>query len=279
MQNLRKLRRDTINERRAYPTIVHDQFCCSIWLAFDYDPLYSDCDLSPMMISPAPSNPPKGEYWLNFELDNSGYDFLCPSHTTVESGEGWVFARSWAQFALENGLAPHQAFQVRVAVDYSTCITDEGPEYDTNFDCVTTQVEPIAAQEACERWHDWVKSAADAAEHSRILMRELKRRQREDFEAMWTRVGSYWARNTWRDEMSMPDGISVKLETTHTSVPFLGKHSWGTLLEVKRDDGNIDKAMQDYKDACLKAFPGMDAEAVAKRRFSPDPGWRLLVQS
>lgn len=202
--------------------------------------------------------------WLHDEINDSGWDIiLSPQHRTTESGLGWVFATTWTEWALREGIAPGQPFRIRVwPPEYSQ---DYWGEWDCEWYWEHVDKMPYDNEDTLAAWEAWLKGLWTYRALAREAMHAFREKRRTDVEAMYLHKSFYWPGGHF-DEMTPPGGLSVSLCSKHTQVEGLGKFSWQELVTARQDDGDHQKAMEALRAQVAERFPHVDLDKLPWRR-------------
>jgi hypothetical protein len=165
--------------------------------------------------------------WLDPELGQGGWEsIISPTWTTVESGLGWCFARTWTTWALREGIAPRQPFQLEVHPPrYCRCGGYEYPdEWDVEWTWDIVRIERWPQERVLKAWDRWTRRVKCYDEYARSRMKTFLEKQTTDIKSMYVHTSWYWPSGTY-DEMSPPGGVRVKLCSDHRDVDGIAKMS------------------------------------------------------
>lgn len=194
---------------------------CYVWVALEESG--EDLDLCMIGNDPPMMKDREGEptgHWLEFELNQAGWEcIISPEHTTVDSSQGWCFGQTWVNFALREGLAPRQAFLLKLdppVYSQSYDYWSGGYEYDVEYSWEIIAREPYSQKKALRAWDKWINHWQNYTQAAEKAMAELKQKQVTDFAAMYIHWDGYWTGPY--DEMTPPNGVICNLCTRHTDV-------------------------------------------------------------
>lgn len=201
--------------------------------------------------------------WFREELSQGGLDGMIDHrHLTIESGVGWVFAQTWTQWMLENGLVPGQPFRVGIDKPHYYKCSYEYDEWDCEWNSWIDAIEPWPAKRSLKALTNLQRRADAYRGSARRAMEELVEKRKTDIDAMFLSRQWYWSSHAHTD--SYPDGILVKLCTKHTDVKGFGKFSWGDMVQGRDDDGKYEVALANLIENAKKIVPHISEEQIRK---------------
>jgi len=162
--------------------------------------------------------------------------------------EGLTFRYPWLYWALCNGIAPGQSFQIAFSEPTYTRTSWEYDEWDAEWDGFVCQIEPWPTSYIVRRWSSFLTKLERQRLFAVREYKELERSVMKNTGAMVIQQSSYTPNNG-----PMYKGVRLSLNSTlrKTHASASGKYvctQWGTGFN---DSGNLNVAMaQLVKEAC-----------------------------
>jgi hypothetical protein len=193
-----------------------------------------DVDLGPTPCDPDEEVGEVPEWWLQTDDLDEVLGMHMSPRIAFGTGESWI---PYTQWALENGIAPGQPFQLEIDLPTVHRSGWETIEYDVEWQFIVVQVQPLPAVRAAQRWARHFRKLAASSELDRresIERREHLLRntgamtvRRELFIGTWsgsgkdrTRFTLYGPRNAYIASGECEDGDKEAEKSTYAQVAF-----------------------------------------------------------
>jgi hypothetical protein len=189
---------------------------------------------------------------------------LSPSwpHEVKEGGSSFYY--QWVYWALGQGLAPRQPFQLRIfEPKYSSYWTDCGYECDEDWAWEICDRIPLSDRIAADRWSRFMKHAQLSRARIVEQLRESREAQLQDMGSMYLKYDGYWTHGYY-DEMCPPNGIRVLLMTRNEGkIKYQPWRGCNTCLGQGEDDnGKTEVALGKLLEVVSSNLPHIPPEAI-----------------
>ena len=190
--------------------------------------------------------------WLDYELESMGWDFLDGM------ADKWGFDNDfgrYAQWALENGIAPFQPFRIVVWEPRWYKSSYEYDEWDREVDWEIQKIIPISDWDAARRWEHLMmerRRFIQARDHHRAwLKNQFETRIHNWYIVTDVYGGSY---DGW------PRGIRYGIRCQFNDNE--GRHHWTQLAEGRSDEGDHKEALNKLVACALERYPHVTEEHI-----------------
>lgn len=180
-------------------------------------------------------------------------------HRSEPAELGYTFSSTIYIWALQEGIAPEQPFQVYISKPRWYKCSWEYEEYDADVDCWIEKIKRIPIEEHLRRWEEFLESRRKYKIEMTEYRRKLKHRRETDVDAMFLQYDSYWHRNPTD---YFPDGRIVRLCTKHARLEEPGQYGVVFLLEGRDNGGKNEVAMDNLVKRALEHYPHLTEEKI-----------------
>jgi len=157
-----------------FPDLPYIDFCVC---------LLPEGDLEPEII-----DIPFTSCWWEYECDS--WDYSLNSQWLYDKGpDGIEYNVKWQDWALREGIAPGQAFWLRMS--RPTYSRDYWGEVDCDYDLEIIHIVPMPMHEAAKRWYEFFDEQKKWRAEAEKAHKEMKERQLSDVSAMYTQTLYY----------------------------------------------------------------------------------------
>lgn len=172
---------------------------------------------------------------------------------------GWEFTSSVYIWAMQEGIAPEQPFQVYISKPRWYRCSWEYEEYDAEVDCWVEKIKRIPIEEHLRRWEEFLEARRKYKIEMNEYRRKLKHLRETDVGAMFLQTDVYWHRSPVD---YLPDGLIIRLCSKHSRLEDPGRFGIVFLLEGRDNDGRRDVAFDNLVTKALERFPHLTEDQI-----------------
>lgn len=182
-------------------------------------------------------------------------------HRSEPAEFGYRFSSTVYIWALQEGIAPEQPFQVYISKPRWYKSGWEIEEWDAEVDCWVEKIKRIPIEEHLRRWEEFLEARRQYKIEMTEYRRKLKHLRETDVSAMFLQTDVYWHRNPID---YIPDGLIIRLCSKHVRLEEgePGRLGMVFLLEGRDNEGRREVAFDNLVKSVLKHFPHLTEDQI-----------------
>lgn len=195
--------------------------------------------------------------WYQYERESLGWDDILDVRWNSD-GTGKL------RWMLDEGIAPGQPFLVELPhPHYSTSHTENGTEYDVEFNPDIIRISPMSRLKAVSDLEKEYKLVAERLRWKEERAAKHRFLVRTDVKAMFIEISHFFTGNSYRDDMASPTGLRYSL-CSSASLDKRERGKWATarLAQAEGEDRDGEVIYERLVAEAMKTLPGLSAEAI-----------------